>query len=480
MSDPVIITVSGEAPDSLVTEQEYAERAAARPPVSVDESPFAMVDTEAQFDAALASGRSMVLRGEGSGGVIPLTTPKVVTGRYTEIKSDAGAALSFTLDLNLPAYLLRGITVHADDVTFRNFELTSTHPVASNPCYGIAFSEGNENHGHRMKVLDMHIHNWRRCISKDGSLITTPHEDILISRVYCHTFNEIGAALNFGFTRLTARDSRFIGRVGGATHQTHNGVWGGSNWRDCVWENCLFADVSRIGIEATIANYDYYHERTQFVRCVSRNCGSMGFSAGFGTGIIYDKCKVDGAVGCGIELCGRPPEHDPSGYVYAQGIIDGCQVENITGPSFVVGISVDGARDSMVRNTRLANVSCDFPDEARGIWVSDSERSSIRGCNLENAGHCYVRLVRSSAPRGRGLNEVVGNTFRNLENSGSHLAVYVEDTTVEVGRNIIWQKPGTSLTCLASTARPSVVTVDGVPVAEGLVGFGGSNIQLPS
>jgi hypothetical protein len=78
-----------------------------------EESPYATVDTEAQFDAALAAGRSIVLRGEGTGGVITLTGPKVITGRGTVIQGAAGGEEIRFAGLPVDA---RATTINADDV----------------------------------------------------------------------------------------------------------------------------------------------------------------------------------------------------------------------------------------------------------------------------------------------------------------------------------------------------------------------------
>jgi hypothetical protein len=207
----------------------------------------------------------------------------------------------------------------------------------------------------------------------------------------------------------------------------------------------------------------------------------MGFSAGFGTGIIYDKCVAKNVRDIGFELAGRAPGHDEHGHRYAQGLIDGCEVDGLSGGTFVAGISIDGACDSRVRGaTRLHNITCDAPNESRGIWVAASERCSIRGATLHDAGHIYIRVTRSYVPRGSGFNEIVGNTFRNSPGSPEHRAVYIEDHNCEVGRNIVYQSPGTILSFESNTAAPTVATSDGVPIAPGSVAFQGSNLIIPA
>jgi hypothetical protein len=156
----------------------------------------------------------------------------------------------------------RAFTVHADDVTFRNFELSATQSMDINNCFGIGFCDDPaHNHGHRMRVIDMHIHNWCRCISKvdktdeELTVPTTTHLDCLIDRLYAHTFRDYGLRLDYGMHRLVMRDSRVIGRLAGEVHTTNNALHGGIRWEDNSFVNCIFSVVDMIGFEATLGGY---------------------------------------------------------------------------------------------------------------------------------------------------------------------------------------------------------------------------------
>jgi hypothetical protein len=111
--------------------------------------------------------------------------------------------------------------------------------------------------------------------------------------------------------------------------------------------------------------------------------------------------------------------------------------------------------------------------------MAASERCSIRGATFQDAGHINIRVTRSYVPRGSGFNEIVGNTFRNSPGSPEHRAVYVEDHNCEVGRNIVYQSPGTILSFESNIEPPTVVTSDGVPIPTGNVAFLGSNLIIP-
>lgn len=462
--------------------------------LEIDENPFAVVDTEAQFDAALAAGRSMVLRGEGVGGIIPLTTQKVINASHTTIKSDAGAVLRFgalTGHANP-----RAITVHADDVTLSNFELTSSiTDLATNPCYGLVFHEGIENPstpglwGHRMKVLDLTIHNWQRCISKDGSELTTPHQDVLIDRCFIHTAKEMCVQVNYGFHRLVMRDCRVMSRLTwNPATVTHNCVIGGSNWRDCLVENCYFANTYRHAFEATTANeLLYYNERTRVVLCRAENCGDMAFSLGFCRGGIFSHCSVKNAIQAGFEVGGRVAGHPAAGTnpsYFAQAIIDSCEVDGIThtGPSY--GFTLDGAGDTIVRGAcKISNITSTYEsspganDGACGIGLTDCERCSIQGVVFNDAGHKHIYCDAVYLPHTTGFHDFSNNTFYNRNSASAFVqyALWLRNQSCSVRQNLAYQKLGTSLLYLSNTASTaSLVCADGVPCAVGTVLFGGA------
>jgi hypothetical protein len=282
------------------------------------------------------------------------------------------------------------------------------------------------------------------------------------------------------------RDSRIVGKLPGETHTTHNAFYGGSNWEDCVIENCLFKDVDVAGFEATCLGYQYHHRRTRLSGCRSENCGSMGFSTMFGQGIVIEKCVAKNVKWIGFELGGRPPEFDPAAYRYGQGIIDGCEVDGVTpaashGYGQVHGISIDGATDTVVRGaTRVSNIPASA-DGAAGISITNSERCSVRNATLIEAGNSYILIHRGVTPNNRGYHEIIGNTFYNRDgHSGAHAAIDVFDTRAEVRENTSWEMIGTTLNYTCNTVLPAKVTVDGKAVPPGVQTFCGSNIIVPA
>lgn len=448
--------------------------------LEIDENPFAVVRTEAQFDAALAAGRSIVLDG-----VVPLTTPKSIDHNCTEIKGPG--VLSFTLDQAQPAYTLRGLTINADDVILRDFELTSTEPVATNICYGIAFVEGTQNVGHRLKLLDLTIHNWKRCVSKDGSVTTTSHEGVLIERLFAHTAREYVCCLNFGLTRLIMRDCRLLGWLDGDPHvTTDNALYGGSNWRDCSFNNCHFGNVGRMGFEATPATMtDYVHERTRLHWCRAENTGSMGFSLGFVNSGIFEKCLAKNVKQCGFEVAGSAPgdPQNPPGHpgLYAKAIIESCEVDGVTHNNPCYGISIDGAADTLVRGaTKISNITTTLTDGACGVGLTSSIRSSVKLVDFTDCGHLFIYCTKGFLANTTGGHVFENNTFRNPGGTGStHRSIYIDNQSACVRQNVAYQKTGTTLGYQSITSAPAQVWVDGSAVAYGDQSFAGSNLQLP-
>jgi hypothetical protein len=432
------------------------------------------------------------VRGEGNGGIVDLTTPKTVLTHRQRLVSD-GHLLRFTMVQNpngLPAETNpRGITVRANDVVIEDIEMTSTQDLATNTCYGIALAEGPEDLGHRLTLRRLHIHNWMRPISKDGSASSRWLEDVKIDDCYLHSFNNT-VLINFGLIRLHMRNTRILGRIGSETHKTHNAFYGGANWQDCVFENCLFGNVTRIGHEAMCPGYQYTQQRTHMIKCRSENTGSMGFSSGFGEGIIFEKCVAKNVRWIGFELCGKPPEiADPDGsYRYGQGILESCEVDGVTSATETdeqitqtYGMSIDGTRDSIVCGaTRISNISASVMYEDCGICVQGSERCSVKDVTFLNAGHLYLYFTHGMSPNTRGFHEAVGNTFRNLPGAPAKRAIHIDNTTVEVRHNTSWQQVGTDLSYTSDTKEPALVTVDGKSVPLGLQPFTGSNLLLPA
>jgi len=433
-----------------------------------------------------------MLRGEGSGGVIPWTTPKFITCQGLEITSaDNNKVCEVALDPALTANP-RALTIHANDVSLNRFAMRTTVPPEESTSYGIAFDENVPAKGHRLQLQDLEVSGFQRCLTRDGGAGSTPLEDVLLERCFIHSFTNHGAYINYGFTRLHAKNSRFFGRVGSEKHATHDAFYGGSNWTDCLLEDCEFGYVTHMGAEVTNAGYistGIDQRRTKFVRCFAHDCGSFGFSSGFCKGVLFDTCTAKDVQGAGFEIAGRHPQYVPQPGEpptpddgYAQGTLHGCIVDGVTGPgSDAAGYTIDGAFDVHVSGpTQISNISSAFnPAGAHGIQIHACERVHVRGAVIKYYGGHGIRIRRLFSNNASGFHVLEGNSFYNKVGDVERVGIYIEDTTASLRNNINWAAPGTTMNNQANTARPARAIVDGVAAPAGLVYLAGSNVTIP-
>jgi len=450
MSDPIVITTSGPAPDSLVTEQEYLEREASRPPVNS----FGAVSNEAEFDSALAAGGVINL----GGNTINCTGVKTVTKAWTTIIGPGH--LRF---VGIPKDT-RCFLIQASDVTLRDFELSSDEPPPFS-LIGINFPSV----AHRAKIQRLHIHNWGACITKYGG-VTSPYiNDILIEDCYVHTFL-FGGYMSFGLRRMLVQRCQFIGKLSGETHSTWNAFYGAANLEDCRFENNEFGDVDKMGIEITTV------EGAEVVRPVliqNRvfNCDTFGISLGHPQGAYVARNIVRNVKGIGIEMGGAI---QTIGWAT---VIDN-DVEGVTnhptGNGEAVAYILNRMRDSVMRGNRSAKISSSAnPVWAYGTYIYESERCSVIDGEFVDGGGLAIYVNPGSTGNTGGFHLLAGNSFRHTVNVVGGAAIHVGNTTVVAKNNTSWQKPGWSLGFRASCSAPARVECDAIPVTSG--SFYGSN-----
>jgi len=177
MSDPVVITVSGEAPAGLVTEQEYAEREAARPPSGGGSSFGVSVTTEAEMRGALPIGGMICVNVKG---VLPLTVPEVVK-------------------LTAPGTVLCGLGKHTTALAIKE----------ENP-NNISFWTAAKNLTIRDITLDSEFHTWHTVY---GDCDSNP-SGLLLENIRIQNCNDgwkyVGAIWAAPCLSLTFRNSEII------------------------------------------------------------------------------------------------------------------------------------------------------------------------------------------------------------------------------------------------------------------------------
>jgi hypothetical protein len=446
-----------------------------------EESPYATVDTEAQFDAALAAGRSIVLRGEGTGGVITLTGPKVITGRGTVIQGAAGGEEIRFAGLPVDA---RATTINADDVCLKNFKQTSTLALGgSNIQIGIYLAVGADEasqRGHRLRVSAVEMANWHTCMTKHGGNSSPYLRDVTIEDCYWHSA-VYGGYLTFGLERLTLRRSRILLKLAGETHTSDNALTTNGNIVDTLIEDCTLGQCGRMGMELTTTP-DTIHVRPRILRTLVTNVGSCGVSIGHATQAYLELVIVDTVNGAsegsfGFEFAGD----DVTGRATITAVA--CEAKNITAAAGTTsGFVIDKANDCALFGCKVENVTSTPSNLANGVYVINAERAFVSNCSFMNGGATGVHLYRGVGSNTGGFHVVQGCTFRHSVNVASQQAVFASDINCVIRHNTAFVRPGGTLGYATSCTAGAAVRCDdaGTPVTAG--SFTGSNmvISVPS
>ena len=483
MSDPVVITLSGEAPAGLVTEQEYSEREAARPPtstISVSESPFVSVDTEAQFDSALASGKSIHLRGEGNGGIVDLTRTKQINVRWTIIQGPGHLRFSVP-----PAAEVRCLWVSATDVTLRDFEMSSTRDPATTIDEGINLPGNFEPHRLRIQRLDMH--HWCNAIVKWGGVGTPFTDDVQIEDCRLRILRGHGMVLSNGVRRASVRRCRVVGKLTGEIHPTidANGFYAYGDTEDLLLEDSIFEGFLGMGVEISTLTPGAVTRRPRVVRCRIADVKRFGVSFGHCIQGYGEHILVDGAGGIGIEVAGDKS----TGRVEATTLL-ACDVRNITEHptplTYTCGYTVDGSSDTILQACRVRDISAvRAPNESSGVYVVDSDRAAILNCTFLDAGANAIHLFCGpDSLNTEGHHLVQGCTFRHTKNMETgpgwkQRSVFVSNTNAVVKLNTTYQRPGGNMTYACKTLPGAGVWCDYPYPITGETEFSGSNNIIP-
>jgi hypothetical protein len=444
--------------------------------------PYVFVDHEAEWDAALAAGHSIVLRGEGHGGVISCTTTKRIVHPHTHIVGPC------VVEFTLPAMAGQNpsaIEILADDCILENFEMRSTAPTTPETTFfGIVF-EMNLGLGHRTVLRDVHVHNgWNRCISKRGNIDSPLLEDVLIERCYFHTFSAYplgsGVELTYGFRRLVMRDCRILGRIGTESHLTGYGIFTGHNSEDCVFERVEVGNVDGMGLECNIADYTPPTPTTVNLRPIFRDlwihdCGRFGLSIGHAKGAFLENIKIRNVVGRGIEIAGQV--EDPW---WAEVI--GFDIETVRGnldyyAGIAEGITVDKTNFGVrIHGGQIKDViSPAGHPNGRGIYLFQTLHCVVNAVQFIDAGFRYIDVIRGDGVYTGGYNVVENCVFRQTVGRLQERAIYNEETELYARNNSAFKRAGGELgfDVKATIFPANVRSENDMPLATG------SGITLP-
>jgi len=445
-------SLAGRVADLEETAEDHETRIASLE--AVNESPFHIVDDEADFDAGIALGKHLLLRGEGNGGEISLTTPKDmevdgtrVWGYGYEVGNVAHTSkIKFDHPV-IPAYgagNLEGIRIRANDIQIAGLEVQGNDAVSLADASYFAFCLATGVSADRFVLRDVLVHNVNRVVSKTGGDGTITTHDLTLERVRGHTLIGYGVAIERGLNRPRIVGCHFNPKPAGypTTFPNTKGIYLTADINDAVVEGNTVENCNNEGIELTstalTGQPSVFHpmERNRIIGNSVRNVSGIGISQGFMTDGIVMGNNVDGAGGIGIESTGGQ-----SSAVHNSQIV-GNTVRNIwNGASYCTGISVDRTTGDLVSGNKIEEVASTFAGAlphfySRGILVFESKEAHVIGNRVRDVDGIGCFVQNNSLDPLDTQHVIQSNNFRVLPtNLKAVYAVYLFQCTAVVQGN---------------------------------------------
>lgn len=432
----------------------------------VSESAFVIVDNEAEFDAAIATGKHLLLRGEGNGGEISLTGVKDIdvpgtriwgygykpgaTSQYSKIKFDHPSIP------NVGNPNLYGLKINAADIDIGGFEVQGNDALDLNKVSYIAFRLSTTVDAARFHLHDIVGYNLCQLVGKDGGPGAAATTDMRLERLYAHTLTAHGVGMQQSVNNGVIRDCKFIPKPTGygLTFTITKGIQLGSDINDMLIENVRVENCAELGIEltSTVISGANFHPmyRNRVIACSTYNTGSFGISFGFATDGLIQGCHVESAVGIGIESA--------AGYIIGQTnrdhnnrVLDNV-VRNVTSPSYATGIVADKTVGDLIRGNLIEGVTSDFAGASaefytRGILAYDGQSTTIDGNKVRNVDGTSCYLLTAAATNMNAHHIVRNNDFRvTAAETKARYAVYVFNSRAVVRNNEAWEPTGGTVT----------------------------------
>lgn len=429
---------------------------------TVEESPFIVVDNEAQLDAALLVGKHILLRGEGNGGVIDVTGTKQVVVPGTRIwgygYGSTGAPYFSKIKARFPSLPAWGtgsaniFDIRASDVEFAGFEIEGRD---ANDTVFASYTPFNFIPGFttdRVHIHDVYCLNVHNVFVRLASPGVAPARNITIERVKALNVSGSAVYARYGLHDCRFLNNHFVMRASGAPNifPSAQGFRVDADMNDLIIQGNKIENPGRMGIELTSIVQSGTTmapmRRNRILDNTILNASSMGISHGFHQDGIIDGNTIDGASGIGIE--------SSAGFSLGQSgaphnnIISRNYVSNVTGTSWVSGIIADKSvgdviRDNVVRGVASSQAGAGVEFYSRGLMAYGAAHVSFMGnrvFDVDGVG-CYVQ----NGPRASmDVQAVVqDNHFRvTPAQSRARFAVYVFDSRCVVRNNVAWEPSG--------------------------------------
>lgn len=435
--------------------------------IQVSESPFTVVDNEAELDAALLTGRHILLRGEGANGVITVTSQKDVTipgtkiwgyghnpgstDHYSKIKANFAALGNFATPFQPIVF-----NIEASNVEFAGFDLEGRDANDLVSTSYVAFYLSPAHELENVAIRDVTIWNVWRAVAKWG------YEGCSATRRFTFERNKVHSIVSSAVgLQQSIYDSRFLNnliipRLTGNPNTFVNcqGFTVTADVRDCIFDGNKVENPSRMGFELTsVAHSANTYEpmlRNRIINNTVLNAGSMGISFGFATNGFISHNVIDGAGGIGIE--------NSAGFTLGESnvphnaVISNNLVNNVSGAGYVSGIIADKTvgdiiEGNIVRDVASSEAGVEPHVYARGVMVYDAKRANVSANQIfETDGiGCYVQCINLSNMDAQAV--VQGNNFRvEAAQTKAKYAVYVFDARAVVRNNVAWEPTGGVIT----------------------------------
>lgn len=497
-------SLAGRVTDLEETVAEHEERLdELETAITVDESPFVMVDNETELDAALLLGKHILLRGEGNAGEIELTSQKNVRIPGTRIwgyghKSGSTNHMS-KIKANFPVLPAYGslfqpliFNIEASNVEISGFDLEGRDANDATYDSYIAFYLSPNHYLENVQVSDVSMWNLARAVGKWGynGCQITRRFGFERNKVHSVTQSVIGLQqsiyesrfINNHFTpRLTGNPNTFVNCQGYVVT---------ADVRDCVFEGNRVENASRMGLEMTsVAHTALTFEpmlRNRVINNTFLNCGSMGISFAFATNGMISGNLIDGAGGIGIE--------STAGYTLGESnaehnaLITNNVVCNVTGAGYVSGIIADKTVGDLIEGNIVKMVSSSEAGAephvyARGVMSYDAKRAQITNNQIFDTDGigCYVQCNALSNMDSQTV--VQNNNFRiKSAQTKAVYAVLAYNARSVIRNNVAWEPsggPGTQR--FTSNMVAPAVTYPGFAWTSDVSGFSDfteSNLRL--
>lgn len=472
--------------------------------IGVAESPYTIVDTEVELSAALLTGKKIVMRGEGNGGIINITQGHNVLVRGTEFlgygyKPGAtgyfGALRAVYAD---PSYAsgdpLFMFTIKASDFKCEGIELRGSPTIDMSKRSPVAFRLDPTVYIENVDIRNCWIYNVVAAVGKYGYEGCQYSHNVRIVDNQIEGFQDYAISFRQAFTNHLVKGNHFIGRMPGqAASVNRQAMTITADIYDGVVEGNVVQDCDRWGIEMT--SVLMAGETTVF--CPMKNnkiLGNVFKNVGSGISIAYTRNGIvssniiEGATSVGIESANGHAFDEST--VPSNNIITDNIIREIHAPSnYAAGISCDQTTGDIVRNNFISNITGTSPADSwnygRGIHMYRTRRCNIDGNHFEEVDGSGVYLLSAGVPEAETQAIVQNNRFRvSTSSTNARYAVIVINCSAVVRNNVAYEPAATSVQqrfYVYGNVAASVYAGNATeaPIPAGLNFFKGTNLVIP-